>query len=53
MHPSDILDKVKQRNPHEPEFLQAAEEVITSIVPVLDKNPSFRKLITEMQALHC
>lgn len=43
MHPSDILDKVKQRNPHEPEFLQAAEEVITSIVPVLDKNPSFRK----------
>ena len=44
MHPSDILDKIKQRNPHEPEFLQAAEEVITSIAPVLEKNLSFKKL---------
>lgn len=40
----EILDKVKLRNPHEPEFMQAAEEVITSIVPVLEKNPAFVKL---------
>ncbi|HEX8039108.1 MAG TPA: Glu/Leu/Phe/Val dehydrogenase dimerization domain-containing protein, partial [Chryseosolibacter sp.] len=44
MKTQEILDKVKQRDPHEPEFLQAAEEVITSIVPVFEKNPSFAKL---------
>lgn len=40
----EILDQVKQRNPHEPEFLQAAEEVILSVWPVLEKNPELRKL---------
>src|SRR5688572_6565664 len=41
---SDILALVKQRNPNEPEFLQAAQEVIDSILPVLDKNPELKKL---------
>jgi glutamate dehydrogenase (NADP+) len=41
---SDILDFVKSKNPNEPEFLQAAEEVIDSVLPVLEKNPSFVKL---------
>ncbi len=40
----EILEKVKQRNPHEPEFLQAAEEVIVSVVPVLKKNPELVQL---------
>ena len=40
----DILESVQQRNPNEPEFLQAAEEVIVSVLPVLEKNPSFVKL---------
>ena len=44
MNTQEILETVRQRNPHEPEFLQAAEEVITSIVPVLEKHPSFVKL---------
>lgn len=44
MHPNEILEKVKQRNPNEPEFLQAAEEVILSVLPALEKNPSFTKL---------
>lgn len=44
MNISEILDQVTRRNPHEPEFLQAAEEVITSIIPVLEKNPSFVRL---------
>src|SRR5258706_15282294 len=35
----NILDNVKQRNPHEPEFVQAAEEVILSVLPVLERNP--------------
>ena len=45
MNTQEILDKVKQRNPNEPEFIQAAEEVITSILPVLEKNPSFVKFL--------
>jgi Glutamate dehydrogenase/leucine dehydrogenase len=40
----DILAQVKQRNANEPEFLQAAEEVILSIMPVLDRNPEFVRL---------
>lgn len=40
----DILEAVKLRNPNEPEFLQAAEEVILSIQPVIDKNPAFARL---------
>ncbi|MCS6973307.1 MAG: NADP-specific glutamate dehydrogenase [Cyclobacteriaceae bacterium] len=43
MH-SDILDAVKQRNPNEPEFIQAAEEVIISVLPALDRHPEFRRL---------
>jgi glutamate dehydrogenase (NADP+) len=39
-----ILDSIRQRNPHEPEFLQAVEEVVASILPALDRNPEFRKL---------
>jgi glutamate dehydrogenase (NADP+) len=44
MRTQEILDLVRQRNPNEPEFIQAAEEVITSVAPVLEKNPVFRKL---------
>lgn len=44
MNTQEIVDIVKQRNPNEPEFLQAAEEVIISIVPVLERHPSFVKL---------
>ncbi|MCK6617290.1 MAG: NADP-specific glutamate dehydrogenase [Cyclobacteriaceae bacterium] len=41
---AEILDFVKKRNPNEPEFIQAAEEVILSVLPVLEKHPEFRKL---------
>jgi glutamate dehydrogenase (NADP+) len=41
-HP--ILDYVLKRNPNEPEFFQAAEEVILSILPVLEKNPELGRL---------
>ena len=40
----DILEEVKQRNPHEPEFVQAAEEVILSVLPVLERNPEYVRL---------
>jgi glutamate dehydrogenase (NADP+) len=44
MNPAEILEIVKGRNPHEPEFIQAAEEVILSIAPVLQKHPEFARL---------
>lgn len=44
MKPLEILEKVKQRNPNEPEFLQAAEEVIVSVAPVLEKHPELVRL---------
>lgn len=43
MSDNDLLEIVKQRNPGEPEFHQAAEEVISTLQPVLDKNPKYRK----------
>ncbi len=43
MNIQEILSKVKQRNPNEPEFIQAAEEVLPSLIPVLEKHPAFVK----------
>lgn len=40
---SDFLELIKTRNPGEPEFHQAAEEVIETVAPVLDKEPKYRK----------
>jgi len=34
---------VAQRDPHQPEFLQAVREVMTSLWPFLDKNPHYRE----------
>ena len=52
----DLLHFVKQRNPHESEFIQAVEEVALSLAPVLDKHPEFQRLriferITEPERL--
>jgi len=38
----NILNDVKRRNPNEPEFYQAVEEVLNSITPVLEKNERYR-----------
>lgn len=37
-----VLEQVKKRNPHEPEFHQAVEEVLESIAPVLEKHPEYK-----------
>ena len=34
---ADLLERVKKRNPGEPEFIQAVTEVFTSLEPVADK----------------
>jgi len=36
------MEKVKrQKIPGQPEFLQAVEEVVESLMPILDKNPKY------------
>lgn len=37
----EVVAKVKERSAHEPEFLQTVEEVLYSLVPVLEKNPKY------------
>ncbi len=56
MNIHDYLQFVKQRNAHEPEFLQAVDEVIQSVFPVLERHAEYRKLkiferITEPERL--
>ena len=36
-----VMDDVKKRNPNEPEFLQAVEEVLESLDPVAEKHPEW------------
>ncbi|MGP1516322.1 MAG: NADP-specific glutamate dehydrogenase [Ottowia sp.] len=38
----DFLRGLQQRDPHQPEFLQAVREVMASLWPFLEKNPQYR-----------
>ena len=38
-----VLDGLKARNAHEPEFLQAVEEVLESLEPVVDADPRYEQ----------
>ena len=38
---SRVLEGLKTRNAHEPEFIQAATEILNSISPVFDKHPEY------------
>lgn len=40
---SDLMDEVKEKNPAQPEFHQAVQEVVESVVHVLDKRPEYRR----------
>ncbi len=40
---ADVMAQVKAKNPAEPEFHQAVQEVIESLAPVIEKHPEFRK----------
>lgn len=42
-HVKAFVEGVKAKNPGEAEFIQAVEEVVESIMPVLDKNPRLRQ----------
>ncbi len=39
----DVLEKLKTKNNGEPEFLQAAYEVLTTLKPVIEKHPEFKQ----------
>jgi len=39
---TDFLGQVEAKNPAQPEFLQAVEEVVTSLEPVLQKHPEYQ-----------
>lgn len=45
-----FLDKVSERNPNEPEFLQAVHEVAEAIIPFIEENPKYKnkKLLERM-----
>ncbi|MCH5318035.1 MAG: NADP-specific glutamate dehydrogenase [Eubacterium sp.] len=38
-----LLERVKHRNAHEPEFIQAVEEVLESLEPVAERHPEYIK----------
>ncbi len=40
---TDFMQEVKTKSPGESEFHQAVEEVVESLLPVLDKHPEYRK----------
>lgn len=43
MEASKIISDLKRRFPNEPEYLQAVEEVVTSIEDVYNQNPAFER----------
>ena len=40
----EVLDKVKARDSHEPEFIQTVEEVLSSLEPVIEQHPEYQKM---------
>lgn len=40
---NDVIVKTKEKDPAQPEFHQAVEEVLTSLEPTVDKHPEFVK----------
>jgi glutamate dehydrogenase (NADP+) len=41
---TDLMSEVKAKNPAQPEFIQAVQEVAESLAPVMDKYPVYRKM---------
>ena len=42
---NELMETVKKRNPGEPEFHQAVQEVLESLEPVVEKRPDFIKRV--------
>ena len=39
-----VIDNVKEKHAHEPEFCQTVEEVLSSLSPVIDAHPEYEKV---------
>ncbi len=39
-----VLNSVKEKNSHEPEFIQAVDEVLSTLEKVIDKHPEYEKI---------
>lgn len=39
-----VIDNVKKKHAHEPEFCQTVEEVLTSVSPLIDEHPEYEKV---------
>lgn len=39
----NVLDEIQERNPHQPEFIQAVKEVAEHILPYIEQNPKYKK----------
>lgn len=37
-----FIEKIEQRNPNEPEFIQAVQEVAEAIIPFIEENPRYK-----------
>lgn len=46
----EFVDKIAQRNPNEPEFMQAVQEVAETVIPFIESNPKYqgKKLLERM-----
>ncbi|MCF6238263.1 MAG: NADP-specific glutamate dehydrogenase [Candidatus Marinimicrobia bacterium] len=42
-HVAEFMAGVQAKNQAQPEFIQAVEEVVTSLMPVIDRNPHYRE----------
>lgn len=38
-----VIEQVREKNPEQPEFIQAVTEVLTSLEPVINANPAYEK----------
>lgn len=39
----EVLKKIKEKNSHEPEYLQAVDEVLTTIKPIVERHPEYQQ----------
>jgi glutamate dehydrogenase (NADP+) len=42
-HVAEFMAGVQAKNPAQPEFIQAVEEVVTSLMPVMERHPHYRE----------
>lgn len=39
-----FMETLKERSSHEPEFLQAVEEVVEVVLPIVEETPKYKKI---------